>query len=175
MRMTCRWNATSTVTSKYYPGKAEAMSEGAKSYGAVAITIICLAALYALLLSYQLASEGTALQLRIVPGEGRAVSSITMIAGAAVLLCSLALYTGLAFGAHKEIKDKFAGSDVDAELWPHPSWAFVGAFLSGACMLAASWRLQGEGEGWGLCDIPSAAWYGHSSVHGQICFPPCNL
>lgn len=147
MRMTCRWNATSTVTSKYYPGKAEAMSEGAKSYGAVAVTIICLTALYALLLSYQLASEGTALQLSFMPEAGRAVSYATMIAGAAVMLCSLALYAGLAFGAHKEIKDKFAGSDVDAELWPHPSWAFVGAFISGACMLAVSWKLQGEGRG----------------------------
>ena len=139
-----RWNATSTVTSKYFPGKAEAMSEGAKSIGAVAITFICLAALYALLLSYQLASEGTTLQLRIVPEEGRPMPSVTMVAGAIVLLWSLVLYTALAFGAHKEIKAKFAGSDVDAELWPHPSWAFMGAFLSGACMLTASWTLQGE-------------------------------
>ena len=130
-----RWNATSVVNTKYYPGTATAMSDGAKGYGATAIALIGISAVVALYTAYTLLAKGASNQM---PETGPALYYATMCAGVVVLLTSLALYAGLAIGAHNELAAKGKGTDLSVSLWPHPSWAFAGAFLSGICLVCAA-------------------------------------
>ena len=80
-----------------------------------------------------------------MPEEGKPILYLSAaVAGSVVLLTSVALYAGLAIGAHNEIRDKGKETGMDISLWPHPSWAAFCVSLSGLCLLGVAWRFQSE-------------------------------
>ena len=140
-----------------YTAQAEAMTYGAGGYGAFAITLIGLSGVFALYTAYALVVRGASLGASfsqqnlsfMTGGQGgedtrQTLYLSTAAVGAIVVLTSIALYAGLAIGAHNELQDKSEGTNLSVSLWPHPSWAALSALLSGACLLGTAWRLQGE-------------------------------
>ena len=100
-----RWNATSYATSEFYPGRIETVTDGAKGYGACAVALMGLGAVVALVATFALATRGTSLNPKFIPEEGPALAYSTAAAGCLVVVTALALYSGLAVGAHGEIKE----------------------------------------------------------------------
>ncbi|KAG1664379.1 hypothetical protein FOA52_004712 [Chlamydomonas sp. UWO 241] len=59
-------------------------------------------------------------------------------AGASVLLLSFAFYIGLAIGTHNSVREQLDKVQIDVSMWPLPSWASIGAFAAGGCLLTAA-------------------------------------
>ena len=128
-----------------FPPEAEMLSDGAKGYGAFAISLIGLSGVFALVALYSVVSRGTVAQLQFLPEVGHpALHLSAAAAGSVVLLTTIGLYAGLAIGAHDQMLDKGKGMGMLVSLWPYPAWAAFSAFFSGVCLLGAAWRLQGE-------------------------------
>ena len=92
--------------------RTEEVVEGARGYGALALALISLASLVALVAVFALSTRGTSSSPKFIPEEGPTLAYMTAAAGCLVVLASLALYIGLAVGAHREAKDNFAKMKV---------------------------------------------------------------